>query len=258
MRQKFFLLFLVMIAMITVSTTVSVNAQTMSQLYNKAESNSMKEIEKGKKALDAGKLKAAEKHFRESIKLMKQNYQGYAYLGIVTFMQKKLDASLKWFKTSLEKFDVYKAYILERKTDYIRELDRQQANLRLELDKHDMQYQGINATEIETHYESVKNMLKDYKKQLKEDKKMKYPAFFHFKYGNALFAARNVNGAKEQYLAAIQTDANFKDAYSNLAVCYFIGGDCPHAVEAYKKAKELKAKINPRFEQDLKKRCGVQ
>ncbi|NOZ13018.1 MAG: tetratricopeptide repeat protein [Acidobacteria bacterium] len=258
MKRKFFLLFLAAVAMTAVSIAVPAKAQTMSELYNKAESNSMREIEKGKKELDAGKLKAAEKHFKEAAKLMKQNYQAYAYLGIVAFMKKDLKASLDWFKTSFDKFSVYKAYILERKRDYVRELERQQGNLRLELDKHDMQYEGINATAVETHYESVKNMLKDYKKQLEKDKNMKYPAFFHFKYGNALFAARKMDKAKEQYLAAVQTDPNFKDAYSNLAVCYFIGGDCPHAVQAYKKAKELKAKINPRFERDLKKRCGVQ
>ena len=248
----------VMVAMaLFLAVSFSVQAQTMSELGSKAESNSMKALEKGKKELDAGKLDLANKYFHKAQKLMKQNFQAYAYQGIVAFKKRDVKTALAKFKESLEKFKEYKAYIVERKTDYARTLEKQLNTARVNLDSHNAQYAGINGSELENQYNSQKNLLAALKKDMAKAKEMKYPAFFHFKYGNILFATRQEKAAKAQYLAAVDTDPSFKDAYANLAVCWFIEGDCAHAVEAYKKAKELKAKVNPNFERDLKKKCGV-
>ncbi len=255
MKRKHGVLVVVVVTLLAVFFPV--RAQTMSQLASKVQSNSMKEIEKGKKALDSGRLSVADKHFRKALKLMEQNYQAVAYRGIVAFMKKDLKKSLAFFQESIEKFDVYKKYILERQRDYARTLQKRLNTYRVELDKHDAQYNGVNGSELENDYNSKKNLLNSLMKQIEKDKEMKYPAFFRFKYGNALFASREVKAAKEQYIAAVKTDPGFKDAYANLSVCWFIEGNCDKAVDAYKKAKALKAKINPRFEQDLKRRCGV-
>ncbi len=141
--------------------------------------------------------------------------------------------------------------------DLMKEFQRKAKELQIELDKHDMQYRDVNATEYETRKNDYENKYKNMKKEYEKDKNMQYDAFFRFKYGNTLMALRDIKGAIEQYKAAIEQDPNLKDAYTNISVAYFLTGDCPNAVKYYKLAKEKKAKINRNFERDLKKRCGV-
>jgi len=236
----------------------AVPAQTMSQLYTKAESNSNREIEKGTKALDAKKLREARKHFNKAIKLFDINYQAYAYLGILDDMEQRPQDAVKQFEKSLAMFEKYKAHLIERKTDYIKEMERKALSLQVELDQHDMQYQGGNAMAAETKKTEMMNKVKNLSAELEKDKEMKYPAFFRFKYGNALMKVRNVGSARQQYQLAVDTDPELVDAYVNLSVACFMTNDCASAMKTYEAGKARGAKFPPRYVQDLMKRCGGQ
>ncbi len=234
-----------------------VYGQTASQLYNKVMGPSTKHIEKGKKYLEKNKIAKAEKEFNEAIKAWEHAYAAYAYLGIIYYQKRDFAKSKEYFEKSIKEFAEFKKNYLKMKLDYMKEFERKAKQLQIQLDKHDMQYVGINATEYETKKNEYENKYKNMKKEYEKDKNMQYDAFFRFKYGNTLMALRDVKGAIEQYTAAIEQNPNLKDAYTNLSVAYFISGDCVNAVKYYKLAKEKKAKINKNFERDLKKRCGV-
>ncbi len=234
-----------------------VYGQTASQLYNKVMGPSTKHIEKGKKYLKKNKVGKAEKEFKAAIKSWEHAYAAYAYLGIIYYQKRDFKKSKEYFEKSIKEFAEYKKNYLKMKLDYMKEFQRKAKELQIQLDKHDMQYRDVNATEYESRKNDYENKYKNMKKEYEKDKKMQYDAFFRFKYGNTLMALRDIKGAIEQYRAAIEQDPNLKDAYTNISVAYFLTGDCPNAVKYYKLAKEKKAKINKNFERDLKKRCGV-
>ncbi len=231
--------------------------QTASQMYNKTMAVSTKHIEKGKEYLSKNKISKAEKEFKEAIKAWKHAYAAYAYLGIIYYQKRDFKKSKEYFEKSLKEFAEFKENFLKMKLDYMKEFERKAKQLQIELDKHDMQYVGINATQYEAKKNDFENKYKNMKKEYEKDKNMQYSAFFRFKYANTLMALRDYKEAIEQYTAAINQDPNLKDAYTNLSVAYFITGDCVNAVKYYKLAKEKKAKINKNYERDLKKRCGL-
>ncbi len=234
-----------------------VYGQTATRLYNKVMGPSTKHIEKGKKYLKKNKISKAEKEFKAAIKSWEHAYAAYAYLGIIYYQKRDFKKSKEYFEKSIKEFSEYKKNYLKMKLDYMKEFQRKAKQLQIQLDKHDMQYRGVNATEYENKKIEYENKYKNMKKEYERDKNMQYDAFFRFKYGNTLMALRDVKGAIEQYRMAIEQDPNLKDAYTNLSVAYFVSGNCAEAVKYYKIAKQKKAKINPNFERDLKKRCGV-
>lgn len=235
--------------------SISAFSQTRTSLFSKNFSNAMNFVEKGQKALEKNKLNDAEKYFKKAIKEFDKTYHAYAYLGIVYSMKKDAKKSLEYFKQSLTKFEEYKSHLLERKTDYMKEFERKANSARIELDQHDQQYKGGNATSGESLYNDYMNKVKALKEELKKDKNLKYDAFFRFKYGNVLMATGNRNIAKQQYELAIDAKPEFKDTYANLAVCYFLDNNCQKAMEIYEKGRKLGTKFHPKFVQDLKKKC---
>ncbi len=246
-----------LVAFVFVIAFCFVYGQTATQLYNKVMGPSTKHIEKGKKYLAKNKLSKAEKEFKEAIKAWKHAYAAYAYLGIIYYQKKDFLKSRTFFEKSIEEFATFKENFLKMKLDYMKEFERKAKELQIELDKHDMQYRGVNATTYETKKAEYENKYKNLKKEYEKDKNMQYDAFFRFKYGNTLMALRDFREAINQYKMAIAQDPELKDAYTNLSVAYFITGDCPNAVKYYRIAKKKKAKINRNFERDLKKRCNI-
>jgi Tfp pilus assembly protein PilF len=256
MKQTKQTLLLVMALAMVIS--YAVKAQTIHKLYNRPETSSMNELKKGEKALAAGNLEKADAHFMEAIKLMKVNYQAYAYIGIIEARKGDLKTAQMRFQESLRMFEPHKTLLLERLTQYIRAFETNVGNSRLAVDRAHSPGGAENASGVEAKYSSRKNIINSYNKEYSKLKEMKYPAFFHFKYGNVLLAAGHEMAAKSQYLSAVESDPSFKDTYGNLAVCWFMEGNCKEAVKAYKKAKELKAEVNPDFEAELKKKCGAE
>ena len=244
---------LVLVLMLTVGLAF---AQTASQMYSKTMATSTRYIEKGKKYLEKNKIAKAENEFKKAIKAWKHAYAAYAYLGIIYYQKRDFAKSKEYFDKSLEEFAKFKENYLKMKLDYMKEFERKAKQMQIDLDKHDMQYQGQNAVAMESQKVEYENKFKNMKKEYEKDKNMQYDAFFRFKYGNTLLALRKYKDAINQYEEAIKQNPRYKEAYVNLAVAYFITGDCENAVKNYKEAKKLKAPINKNFERDLKKRCS--
>jgi tetratricopeptide (TPR) repeat protein len=236
----------------------TVRAQIRPMFYNRLETNSMSQLKKGENALKAGHLKVAERNFKKAIKLMKVNYQAYGYLGILETQKGNLKEAQINFRESVKTFEQYKTLMLGRIMGYVRQMESNVGNSRLAMDKARDPSASETSGNVELSYKNKKDVIKDYNEEYSKLKEMKYPAFFQFKYGNLMLAAGYGKAAKKHYLAAVEADPTFKDTYANLAVCWFMEGNCKEAVKAYKKAKELKAEVNPKFEADLKKKCGAE
>ncbi len=233
-------------------------SQTASQMYSKTMASSTKYIEKGKKYLEKNKISKAEKEFNKAIKAWKHAYAAYAYLGIVYYQKRDFVKSKEYFEKSLKEFAEFKKNYLKMKLDYMKEFERKAKQMQIELDKHDMQYQGKNAVAMESQKVEYENKYKNMKKEYEKEKNMQYDAFFRFKYGNTLLVLREYKDAINQYEEAVKQNPKYKEAYVNLSVAYFLIGDCQNAVKNFKIAKKLKAPINRNFERDLKKKCSEQ
>lgn len=256
MRQKKVAVVLTMALSLMISCTVM--AQIRAIFYNRPETNSMAALKNGEKALKAGHLKLAERNFKKAIKLMKVNYQAYGYLGILETHKGNLKGAQIRFRESIKMFKPYKTLMMTRMRDYLREMHTNVTNSRLAVGQARNPSPSTADLAVESDHKNRQDTIDDYNKEYETLKAMKYPAFFQFKYGNLMLAAGYPKAAKVHYLAAVDADPTFKDTYGNLAVCWFMEGNCKEAVKAYKKAKELNAPINARFEADLKKKCKVQ
>ena len=217
----------------------------------------LKLVKKGQKAMEKGNHGKAKTLFEDAIKASDKCYQAYGYLAVVADLDNNTAQSIELFGKSLSVFDDYKAYVIERKMDYLKTMELEFMSEQHGLDRRTTNYadgQG-NPALMQSNVNAKKDRVKELEEELEEAKNMKYPAFFCFKYGNSLMKANQADLARSAYESAIDSDPEFKDTYANLAVVYFMYQDCEKAMSTYKKGKELKAEFHPAFEKDLLSKC---
>ncbi|MCU0275351.1 MAG: tetratricopeptide repeat protein [Acidobacteria bacterium] len=75
------------------------------------------------------------------------------------------------------------------------------------------------------------------------------PAEFHAFHGNLLFKLRRIDEAEAKYLEALAVEPAHERCLNNLINIYFVSRRLGQAREWLEKARQLKAKINPKLEQ---------
>jgi len=234
-------------------------AQTRSSLHSKEfNSKALDLVEKGVKAMEKGNMAKAKKQFNKALEESEKTFHAHGYLAVIAEKENKIPESLKLFDKAFEVFGEYKSHLIERKTDYLKEMERQMISDQNMINRRTSNYadnSSDNPAEMQSSATERKNRVKKLKEQLEETKNMTYPAFFYFKHGNALMKSKQVDKALEKYEAAVESDPEFKDTYANLAVVYFMAQDCEKAKATFKKGQELGTEFHPAFEKDLKARC---
>jgi len=264
------------ILVFTVFTTWSFG-QTKSVCFSMIPSGTQKLIAKGQKQIEKKKYDSARKSFEKAIKGYRWAYQAHAYLGIVSSIQQDHVEAIKNFEESLKVFESYQRQLIQAREDQIRELDIDARNRKTSLNRHDYitdhydtpSYgstadKGLGAFEssipktdntnpavLAQKQKSKEAQIEYYKQELEKDKQKTYPAFFRFKYGNALFALHQQTKAREQYSQAVNDDPDFKESYANLAVCLYLEGKIEKALECYDQGKKRGTVFNKKFENDL-------
>jgi len=245
---------------LVISSSWCVFGQTASSLHSQGlNSDAVKFAEKGKKSFDKEDYNKARKYFNKAIAADQRAYHAYAYLAVIEGVENHNDKAVEEFKESLKQFDVFKAHMIERKTDYLKTMELEAISSQHTLDRRTSNYEpqsGENPALAQSNVNSQKSRVKELKKQLEKDKNLVYPAFFYFKYGNSLMKLKQVAEAKAMYESALTSDPKFIETYSNLAVAYFMTGDCEKALSTYHKGTELQAKFHPGFVKDLLANCG--
>ena len=226
-------------------------------------------VEKGRDFMDKNKFKKARKRFEEALQRFNINFRAYANLAILDTIEKNHDGAQQNFETSLRTFEPYRDRLVQWKIGYVSGLEKKAAELQAEIlaleaaETVDTEEATKPPETGETPEKTLEEQLADLQqtigdlwKEIEMDRRMVYPAVYRARYGDLLFDRKDFEHAKQQYMLAVETDPTTRDAWANLAICWFLQGNCPEARAAFLRAKELGAAVNPNFEKDLKTLCG--
>lgn len=88
-------------------------------------------------------------------------------------------------------------------------------------------------------------------RKLPEEKEAVIPAIYYFYSGNCLMKLGRYEEAYSEYMKAIETDQDYADAYTNLAVLLYTVKEYEDSWLVLQAARENGAEINPEFEKAL-------
>ena len=80
------------------------------------------------------------------------------------------------------------------------------------------------------------------------------PPWVSLSLGSAYFRSGKLADAEREYKAAIDADAKFGEAHSNLAVVYFETGRNTEALASLQAAKKAGFKVNPELEKAIREK----
>ena len=247
-------------------------SQTRTDMFSeKPNFPAQKTFEKGKKQVEKGKYRAAEASFRDLLKEPGFEYKALGYLAIIKDLRGDTVGAVKLFQDSIVSFMEHKQHLIERKTDYLKTMELEYVTDRAYLNTRkagyvnngsgEIAYNSVffpqgNPALIEMTIKNRKDRVEELKRNLEQDKKMEYPAFFFFKLGNFFMKTGDIPYAKIAYLNAISSDPDFRETYPNLAAIYFMQGDCVNAKRMVKRSEELQVDLNPKFRMEYNSNCG--
>jgi len=262
-RRELVILCMVMISMCAGSIRV------FSQYAARDMFDSIGLVEQGRDFMEKNKFKKARKRFEEALQRFDINFRAHAHLAILDTIEKNHDQAQQHFENSLRTFEPYRDRLVQWKIGYVSGLERKVTEIQEEIrvrDAAEATGESVAAVPPDTESEGEKPLeeqladlqqtIGDLWKEIELDRQMVYPAAFRARYGDLLFDRKDFEHAKQQYMLAVETDPTTRDAWANLAICWFLQGDCPEARAAFLQAKELGAAVNPNFEKDLKTLCG--
>lgn len=253
--------------------------QTRSMRFSIMPKASEKRIEEGKKLIESGKLKKAKNKFKKALEEYDKAFEARSYLALVLSLEGNNEAAIAEFEEGIELFTEHKAHVIQQKEQSLRKLEMEQSEETRALDR--MDYKGkngdfyyntqvqetkdagmagfgggpsreeLNPAAIATRNKSRGTYIEELKEDLKRDRDLPYPAFFRFKYGNALMAVKQHEKAKVQYEKALEVDPELVPNYVNLSVCYYLLGMTQKAHETFQLGKARGAKFHPDFERTM-------
>ena len=209
----------------------------------------------GMQALVADRFEVAEREFRQAVRLDPLYDAAFYGLGQVCMATKRYDEALEaylWardaFKTSTTA-EVLDSVAADRRLkdqiealrDYVTSLERQSPT----------QSPTLSAV-IDRNRDQIR-ALEGRLSRNRSDAAPPVPAGFSLAIGSAYFRLNQVPEAEREYLAAIQVDKKFGEAYSNLAVVYLLTGRYRDADEAVRTAERVGFKVNPQLKLDIER-----
>jgi len=214
--KKLFSLFLVLFLLL--ATNVYPVTQRLISRFQRARPKLLK----AQAYYNKGKYKKAEKTINECLKRMPEYSEAHYLLANIMLKKNRLNEALLNSKAAID--DYKYRYILYR---YFSDEENKKAPM--------------------PSTETIK--LREEKKQRIKNIEAKY----YFQYGNIFFKLKKFRKAYEQYLKAIEINPKHGEAYNNIANLYYMSKQYKKALESLYKAKDNGVKINPKFEEALKK-----
>lgn len=183
---------------------------------------------------------------------------GYAYYGLgrAELARRRYGAAID----SLEKArGVYEAQIGRQFTNQ-QEAQRFRRDQILELDEQIRQLQRLPQTiqtaDLIRQLQDVRRDLQDsIQRGIGQAIQVRIPAFVTLSLGSAYFRAGRMADAEREYKTTVAADPRSGEALSNLAVVYLETERYDEALKAITAAKKTGFKVNPRLEDDIRKRA---
>lgn len=242
----------------------TLGSETQAGLYSQNYKTSHLVVEKGIEFLNNKDLNNAEIEFNKAISISSYSYQAYAYLGIVEMERKNYEKAIKYHKKAMDTFRSYKKNVINRKREFIKDLETSAIMMEKIIDTHGLGYESLGSSNISlansfqfqtireknpgyhmSKLNDIKGKVSSLKKSLLNDLRMSYPPYFFVQYGNCYQMMGDLQNAIKAYKNALRIDPKYGLAYSNLASTFYMAGDKKLAEEFYRKAKKLNSPVHP-------------
>ncbi|MCU0237200.1 MAG: tetratricopeptide repeat protein [Acidobacteria bacterium] len=204
--------------------------------------------DKGVDCLKKGKPAKALKEAELSMEIFADYSDAYLLLAMIHFQEGKYDAGLAEIEKAKGTFGGIREFYAASYQDYINRLREQREFTANRLA--DAGLSLILMREAEIRLAEIDAKLRDLKPTLDLD----VPAEYHFVHGNILFKLKRFAGAQELYLAALQADPRYANAYANLIGIFLMSGDKASALKYLQQAEGKGVKMNEKLKEAVLQR----
>ncbi len=200
--------------------------------------------DKGLDYFNKGKLEKAQKEAAASLEIFPSYADGHLLLALLRYQEGKFEPALKEIESAKASFGAISQFYAVSYQDHFARLreQRNEAAARLEELKAaggDLILIGDAQHALQVKEEELRNW--------KPDVSLAMPAEYHFVHGNILFKMKRLNEALGLYLAAVQADPRYANAYNNLISIYLMGGDAANALKYLQQAESNGVTVNEKL-----------
>jgi tetratricopeptide (TPR) repeat protein len=207
----------------------------------------------GMEALLSERYEPAEREFKETVKLDPLHDAAFYGLGQVYMKTQRYDAAVKAYIASRDAFksataaDALTGAASDRRIkDQIEALKDNERNLsRLSSGTNPNAQKQIEQIQMQIQE------LESRRSRRSGTAPPKLPAGLSMALGSAYFRLNDLANAEHEYQAAVDTNPNFGEAHSNLAVVYLITGRTAEAEAEVKAAEKAGFRVNPKLKEDI-------
>jgi tetratricopeptide (TPR) repeat protein len=207
--------------------------------------------DKGMDYLRKGNLEKARKEADASLEIFPVYADGHLLLALLQYQQGSFEPALKEIETAESGFGAISEFYAVSYQDHFARLreQRNEAAARLEELKASGKDQ-ILVSEAQ-HALAVKD---EELRSWKPDVALAMPAEYHFVHGNILFKMKRLEEAQGKYLAALQADPRYANAYTNLIAICLARGDAANALKYLRQAEGNGVALNEKLKQAVLQR----
>ena len=205
-------------------------------------------FDKGADYLKKGRPAKALKEAELSMEIFSDYSDAYLLLAMIHFQEGKYDAGLAEIEKAKATFGAIREFYTASYQDYINRLREQR-----EFTVNRIADAGLSLIlmrEAEIKLADIDEKLRDLKPTLGLD----VPAEYHFVHGNLLFKLKRFDDAQELYLAAVQADPRYANAYANLIGIFLMRGDKASALKYLQQAEGKGVKMDEKLKESVLRR----
>ena len=215
----------------------------------------------GEKLFKKGKIDKAAKAFEKCLEIFPKHDKAHFVLADIYLKKRELDKAESHIQQAKDGFMFLKKWYSFTFQQYLDSLRDQKAT-------NDEQIAGLEAarsttrsvekSRIEARLAQLKSQNNEINTKLSEFLRsgVDMPAEYYYIHGNVYFLTRRFQEAFREYNTTLEKNPDHGGACNNLASLYFLHKRYDKAREYLDKALELGAKVNPKFQEALKKAEG--
>ena len=210
----------------------------------------------GMQSLLAERFEVAEREFRAAVRLDPLYDAAFYGLGQVYMATKRYEDALQAYLLAREAFKTSTSTDLLDRVAADRRLRDQIQALRDNVTNYERQNSVARSPTAAATVDRYKDQIRQLEDRLSRNDTgapPPVPAGFSLAIGSAYFRLNNLAAAEREYLAAVEVNKSFGEAFNNLAVVYFLTRRYREADEAVQAAERAGFRVNPQLKEDIRK-----
>jgi tetratricopeptide (TPR) repeat protein len=216
----------------------------------------------GEEALHGERFDAAEREFREAVKLDPLLYFAHYGLGQTFMFSKRYPLAVLAYTDAREAFHKSAAESMRDEAGYQRQLEEQIRALELLRRTYADPSSGLPSGPGRPKVVDANSMIQRIDSQISNlssarrhpEKPAEVPAWISLALGSAYFRSNQIADAEREYRETIRVEPKVGEAHNNLAVVLMLTGRYDEAEQEIKTAEKSGFRVNPQLKEDLKAR----